>query len=107
MSKLEAETRVDYKRLAQYKGKVVRLTAKVIKLNGDAATVECCDGGQVAVHIPREMHIADTYVEIIGQVKDDLSIKALTSISLGNELDMKAVQAVVNFANSATGEGVF
>jgi len=32
------------------------------------------------------MRIADTYVEIIGMVKDDKTVKALTSINLGNTL---------------------
>jgi replication factor A3 len=70
------------------------------------------------------MHLADGYYEIIGTVKDDLTVKALTSIELGpklgeltaswshiccinsaNGIDMKAVQAVV-FANSSKGTGV-
>jgi replication factor A3 len=32
------------------------------------------------------MRIADTYVEIIGNVKDDLTVKALTSINMGSKL---------------------
>ena len=34
----------------------------------------------------QDMHIADPYVEIIGNVKDDLSVKALTSINMGSKL---------------------
>lgn len=67
------------------------------------------------------MHIEDPYVEIIGNVKDDLTIKALTNINLGKNLgealsshrgiqltvtDLKAVDAVVQFGNSSKGEGV-
>lgn len=33
--------------LQKYKGQTVRLTAKVIKLTGETATVEASDGGQV------------------------------------------------------------
>lgn len=32
------------------------------------------------------MHIADQYVEIIGTVKEDLTIRAHTHIGLGNNL---------------------
>jgi hypothetical protein len=35
--------------LEQFKGQTVRLTAKVIKLSGDTATVEASDGGQVGL----------------------------------------------------------
>jgi len=52
------------------------------------------------------MHINDTYIEFIGRVKDDLSLQALTTISLGNVLDLKAVNAVVEFAHQPKGEGV-
>jgi replication factor A3 len=38
------------------------------------------------------MHIEDTYVEIIGTVKEDLTIKALTNINLGNSLGMYNVE---------------
>ena len=34
--------------LQQFKGQTVRLTAKVIKLTGETATVEASDGGQVS-----------------------------------------------------------
>lgn len=34
----------------------------------------------------QDTHIEDTYVEIIGSVKEDGSVKALTNINLGNSL---------------------
>ena len=34
----------------------------------------------------QDMHIEDPYVEIIGTVKDDLSVKALTSVNMGKDL---------------------
>jgi replication factor A3 len=52
------------------------------------------------------MHITDTFVEFIGTVKDDLTLRALTTVALGNSLDLKAVNAVVEFAHSAKGAGV-
>jgi replication factor A3 len=68
------------------------------------------------------MHMSDKFVEIIGNVKDDMTIKALTSINLGDSLgafrrlhnheaganvaDMKAVQALIEFAQTEKGEGI-
>jgi replication factor A3 len=39
--------RINSRLLESYKGQTIRLTAKVIKLNGETATVEASDGGQV------------------------------------------------------------
>lgn len=53
------------------------------------------------------MHIEEgTYVEIIGSVKEDLTVRALTSFNLGTNLDMAAVNAVVDFGHSSKGAGV-
>jgi hypothetical protein len=41
--------RINSRLLDQYKGQTVRLTAKIIKLDGDTATVEASDGGQVSL----------------------------------------------------------
>ncbi|WOO79716.1 Replication factor A protein 3 [Vanrija pseudolonga] len=98
-SRLGPEARVNSKHLSEHRGQVVRLTAKVLNLVGDTATVEASDGGE-------DMHIEGTYVEIIGNVKEDLSIRALTSINLGNSLDMNAVNAVVEYSHSSKGSGV-
>jgi hypothetical protein len=40
--------RINARLLDQYKGQTIRLTAKIIKLNGETATVEASDGGQVS-----------------------------------------------------------
>ncbi|GFZ46118.1 hypothetical protein JCM24511_04364 [Saitozyma sp. JCM 24511] len=106
MSRLGAEPRVNAKTLGQHVGQTVRLTAKVLQLSGDKATVESSDGQKVGIHLSRDMHLSDGYVEIIGTVKDDNTIKALTNIDLGNSLDMKAVDHIVEFAHSSKGEGV-
>ncbi|KAK6902945.1 hypothetical protein V866_008321 [Kwoniella sp. B9012] len=106
MSPINPEPRINSKYLTQHRGEVVRLTAKVIKLSGDTATVETSDGNTLGVHLSRDMHIGDGFIEIIGTVKDDLSIKAHTYIELGSQLDMKAVNAVVEFAHSGKGQGV-
>ena len=40
--------RINSRLLSQYKGQTVRLTAKVLKLSGDTATVQASDGGEVS-----------------------------------------------------------
>jgi hypothetical protein len=41
--------RINSRLLDQYKGQTIRLTAKIIKLEGETATVEASDGGQVGL----------------------------------------------------------
>ncbi|WVQ78278.1 hypothetical protein IAT38_000363 [Cryptococcus sp. DSM 104549] len=106
MSRLGPEPRVNSKYLTEHRGQVVRLTGKVVKLGGATATLEASDGVQVGVHLTRDMHIAESNVEIIGTVKDDLSIKAHTHIDLGPNLDMKSVNAVVEYSHLPIGDSV-
>lgn len=40
--------RINSRLLNKYQGQTVRLTAKVVNVNGDTATVEASDGGQVS-----------------------------------------------------------
>jgi len=40
--------RINSRLLSQYKGHTVRLTAKVLKIVGDTATVQASDGGEVS-----------------------------------------------------------
>ena len=50
MGRVEADltARINARLLDQYKGQTIRLTAKIIKLEGETATVEASDGGQVS-----------------------------------------------------------
>ena len=40
--------RINSRLLSQYKGHTVRLTAKVLKIVGETATVQASDGGEVS-----------------------------------------------------------
>ncbi|KII84267.1 hypothetical protein PLICRDRAFT_701850 [Plicaturopsis crispa FD-325 SS-3] len=86
-------TRVNSARLADYKGQTVRLTCKTIK--GESAIVEASDGGQVSVKLHRDAHMTDTYVEVIGTVLDESTVKMMACINLGSDLDMQLVNDVV------------
>lgn len=44
--------RVNAKYLSEHRGQTVRLTAKVLKLVADTATVEASDGGEVSLGMP-------------------------------------------------------
>ncbi|KLT45676.1 putative single-stranded DNA binding protein 12k chain [Cutaneotrichosporon oleaginosum] len=105
--RLGPEPRVNARYLSEHRGQTVRLVAKVVNLVGDTATVEASDGGEVAVNLSRDMHLTEgAYFEIIGSVKDDLTVRALTSFALSSPIDMKAVNAVVEFGHSSVGAGV-
>ncbi|KIR25425.1 replication factor A3 [Cryptococcus deuterogattii 99/473] len=113
MSRLGPEPRINSKHLSEHRGEIVRLIAKVATLSGDTATLETSDGGTIGIHLPRDMHIADQYVEIIGTVKEDLTIRAHTHIGLGNNLGqcnlaiyLRAVNSVIEFSHSPIGQGV-
>ncbi|ODN98533.1 replication factor A3 [Cryptococcus wingfieldii CBS 7118] len=107
MARLGPEPRINSRYLNDHIGETVRLAAKVTGVSGDTATIQTSDGGTVGIHIPRDMHIQDEYVEIIGTVKEDSTVKAHTHIGLGKSLDMKAVNSVVDFSHSDIGSGVF
>ncbi|CDZ96329.1 RPA3 [Phaffia rhodozyma] len=100
MASFSNTPRVNSALLNEYRGKTVRLTCKIIKLNGDTAVVEASDQGQVDLHLNRESHLSDPYVEVIGKVGDDLSIKVLTGMDMGADLDLSVVDAVVKMMHA-------
>ncbi|WVN86804.1 uncharacterized protein L203_101977 [Cryptococcus depauperatus CBS 7841] len=106
MARLGPEPRISSKYLDQHRGDIVRLTARVKQISGDTATLESSDGGLIGIHLPRDMHISEEYIEIIGTVREDLTIKAHTHVNLGKSLDLKAVNSVVEFGHSSIGQGV-
>jgi hypothetical protein len=52
--------RVNAARLAQYKSQTVRLTGKVVRMDGDTAIIEASDGGQVSRSV-RSLSIISWY----------------------------------------------
>ncbi|KAI6148744.1 replication factor A protein 3 [Pisolithus tinctorius] len=89
--------RVNSARLAAFVGRTVRVPCKVLKFQGSSAIVEACDGGNIEVRLSPSNELTATYVEIIGQVLGDATIKFLGAVSLDSdkELDMKLVNDVV------------
>ncbi|TDL18771.1 replication factor A protein 3 [Rickenella mellea] len=91
--------RVNSARLPNYLGQTVRLTCKILKLQGDRTIVQASDGGEVAVIQLSGKSALDPYVEIVGRVEDAQTIKAMTSINMGDNLDMKLVNDCVELTH--------
>ncbi|KDQ58605.1 hypothetical protein JAAARDRAFT_69068 [Jaapia argillacea MUCL 33604] len=92
-------TRVNSARLPQYVGRTVRLACKVLKLQGETALVEASDGGQVHVRLTRDANVTDTYIEVIGSVLDESTIKMMACINMGSHLNMQLVNDTIELVH--------
>ncbi|KAI5801461.1 replication factor A protein 3 [Peziza echinospora] len=87
--------RVNAPLLERFVNQTVRLVGKVISLRGETATLDA--SGQVLVHLNSGTHWSVGHaVEVIAKVQQDLSLRVLTSIDLGTDVDFNAVDAVVD-----------
>ncbi|KAI0720731.1 replication factor A protein 3 [Cerioporus squamosus] len=87
--------RVNKALMANFKGQTVRLTAKLITFKDGRAIVEATDGGQVEVSLPRNDQLDCQYLEIIGRVEDERTIKMLSHTKLADDVDMKVSDQIV------------
>ncbi|KAI0326168.1 replication factor A protein 3 [Cubamyces sp. BRFM 1775] len=87
--------RVNKALLDNFKGQTVRLIAKIRSVRDDVAIVEASDGGEVEVKLLKAFHTDSTYIEVIGSVVDERTIKMMAFIELGNDVDMKLANDVV------------
>ncbi|KIM70759.1 hypothetical protein SCLCIDRAFT_67592, partial [Scleroderma citrinum Foug A] len=89
--------RVNSARLPTFVGRTVRLPCKVLRFHNSSAIVEACDGGEVEVRLSPNHELPGTFVEIIGQVTGESTIKFMQGLNLetNKELDMKLVNDVV------------
>ncbi|KAK7751686.1 hypothetical protein SLS62_006347 [Diatrype stigma] len=75
-------------------GRNVMIVGKVLQLRGDSAIIE--SEGQITAMLNRDTHLAPgNGAQIIGKVNPDLSVKVLSSLDLGNNVDYQGYQAVV------------
>lgn len=81
--------RINSKRMQFYIGQIVRMTGKMLRVNGDTAIIESSDGGQVEVRLSRDSHLSDPIVEIIGNVEDAHTLKLLAGCDMGSDIDLK------------------
>ncbi|KAF8425664.1 replication factor A protein 3 [Tirmania nivea] len=90
----EQTPRINHALLERFTGMTVRLVGKVTQLRGDTASVD--SGGPVLVHMNSDAHWAvGTFVEVVARVQQDLSLRVLMSVDLGRDVDMNAVENVV------------
>ncbi|KAI0714084.1 replication factor A protein 3 [Cerioporus squamosus] len=87
--------RVNKALMANYKGQPVRLIAKLITLKNGRAIVEASDGGEIEVALPKNENFDCAYVEIIGKVEDERTIKMLGHVKLGDDVDMKLADQIL------------
>ncbi|EMD35445.1 hypothetical protein CERSUDRAFT_116205 [Gelatoporia subvermispora B] len=102
-----ATPRINSARLTDYIGRSVRLTCKALAVNGDTAKVQASDGGEIIARLLPDVDITSQYIEIIGTVQDPSTIKMQACIDLGDNLDMKLVNDVVEFSHDPRFSNMF
>lgn len=87
----EKVQRVDAATLQKYTGQVVRIVGKAQVVNASEGTVVFESNGTVKLLVPPNISLEEhLYFEVTGKVTDDLSVRVLDSILLGNSLSKYA-----------------
>lgn len=86
--------------MSRYIGERVRVVAKIVKVNAPTAMVELSDGGQIEVKLSSDSHMGGPYVEIIGQVENEKSLKMFKAINLGDNIDMAVVNHTIELMHT-------
>ncbi|GAA5811209.1 hypothetical protein MFLAVUS_004640 [Mucor flavus] len=82
----------------KYVGKTVRIIGKIVSLSGNTAVLNSTDHGQVLVHLNGESQWGTDYVEVIGQVEPDFTLREFKTSNLGNDFDLELADKVVEFS---------
>ncbi|KIW00175.1 uncharacterized protein PV09_08216 [Verruconis gallopava] len=91
----ESTPRINASYLESFQGQRVRFVGKVVRLQGDRATVDCA--GQITLILNRDSHLVMNHAfEIVGQVTPDLSVRVNQALDFGTDFDFNAYEAVVN-----------
>ncbi|KAG8216863.1 hypothetical protein J3R82DRAFT_7128 [Butyriboletus roseoflavus] len=80
--------RVNAARLPNFVGRTVRLPCKVLSQQPGSAVVEACDGGQVDIRMKENEQLVGTFVEIIGLVVDESSVKFVFGLNLDSDKEL-------------------
>ncbi|CEI97015.1 hypothetical protein RMCBS344292_11158 [Rhizopus microsporus] len=81
----------------KYVGKTVRLVGKITSFSGNTAVLEASDHGQVLVNLNGESQWGTQYVEVIGQVDQDFTIREFKTTNMGDNFDLDLANKVVEF----------
>ncbi|KAI0199396.1 replication factor A protein 3 [Astrocystis sublimbata] len=87
--------RITANMLSSYVNQNVIIVGKVLQLRGESALLDA-NGEVNAIFSNRDTHLmAGNGVQVIGKVNQDLSVKVLSSLDLGNSVDYQVAQSVV------------
>ncbi|KAI5865493.1 replication factor A protein 3-domain-containing protein [Durotheca rogersii] len=87
--------RVSAALIDSFVGQNVIIVGKVLQLRGDTAFIE--SDGQIQASLNRECHLmVGNGAQIIGKVNSDLSVKVLSAMDLGDNVDFQICQNVVD-----------
>lgn len=113
MASADMTPRISASHLGEFLGRNIRILGRVTSLRGEQAQIETGVGvgdgsksdpdggagtgtGTCTIHLTRDAHLAQgTWVEVIGKVNADLSVKAMLCTDWGTGIDGRAVEAVV------------
>lgn len=85
--------------LGQFPDQIVRIVGKVTSLRGTEGTIDA--SGPVEVHLNSESNMREgKFVEIIGKIQSDLSVRTLTTINLEGNIDMSLVDQVIQLTHN-------
>ncbi|KAJ2960757.1 hypothetical protein NQZ79_g3899 [Umbelopsis isabellina] len=90
--------RVNSATINNHIGHAVRVTGKVISLSGESAILEATDNGQIQVQLNGQSQWGTQYVEVIGQVLAENTLKEFTSTNLGDSFDLTLANKVVEYS---------
>ncbi|KAJ3746984.1 replication factor A protein 3 [Lentinula raphanica] len=91
----EINPRVNSATLPRFIGKMVRIPCKVLTVRDNTVTVQTSDGGEILVKYSGDGGISSSYVEIIGQVLDETTVRKAGVINFESELDLQMVDRVI------------
>jgi len=84
--------------LESFQDRTVRIVGKITQLRGPSAILD--SNGNVTITLRKDSHfMVGNYYEIIGRVKNDLSISVMGSCDFGQNIDMAAMDAVVEVSH--------
>ncbi|KAI7901782.1 replication factor A protein 3 [Cokeromyces recurvatus] len=81
----------------KYVGKTIRLIGKLHSLSGNTAVLTSTDNGQVLVKLNGESQWGTDYVEVIGLIEPDFTLREFKTTNLGNSFDLELANKVVEY----------
>ncbi|ETW10175.1 hypothetical protein H310_00545 [Aphanomyces invadans] len=95
MSENAPAPRVNKAILAQFVGHTVSLVGSIESWTGSQAVLKTSDNGFVTVHPQPGADYSSKYVEVIGSVQPDGSLKEFKCTSFGDDFDLKNYDKLV------------